>query len=63
MFLGGSIQVGSTMIDGSGVGDIGSIVLNDRRILSEDGVFIAVVTIDRKKKKKDCQKTHVVSSM
>ncbi|MCT0021033.1 ribonuclease J [Weissella cibaria] len=51
MFLGGSIQVGSTMIDGSGVGDIGSIVLNDRRILSEDGVFIAVVTIDRKKKK------------
>jgi ribonuclease J len=50
-YLGGSIQVGSTMIDGSGVGDIGSIVLNDRRILSEDGVFIAVVTIDRKKKK------------
>ena len=49
--LGGSIQVGSTMIDGSGIGDIGSIVLNDRRILSEDGVFIAVVTIDRKKKK------------
>ncbi|MDR3241408.1 MAG: ribonuclease J [Lactobacillaceae bacterium] len=49
--LRGSIQVASTMIDGSGVGDIGSIVLNDRRILSEDGVFIAVVTIDRKKKK------------
>ncbi|MCM0582357.1 ribonuclease J [Weissella diestrammenae] len=49
--LSGSIQVNSTMIDGSGVGDIGSIVLNDRRILSEDGVFIAVVTIDRKKKK------------
>ena len=50
-YLGGSIQVTSTMIDGSGVGDIGSIVLNDRRILSEDGVFIAVITIDRKKKK------------
>ncbi|WP_433322261.1 ribonuclease J [Weissella tructae] len=50
MELGGSVQVTSTMIDGSGVGDIGSIVLNDRRILSEDGVFIAVVTIDRKKK-------------
>ncbi|WP_373762384.1 ribonuclease J [Weissella soli] len=49
--LTSSIQVGSTMIDGSGVGDIGSIVLNDRRILSEDGVLIAVVTIDRKKKK------------
>jgi len=51
MELNGSIQVTSTMIDGSGVGDIGSIVLNDRRILSEDGVFIAVITIDRKKKK------------
>lgn len=51
MELSGSVQVTSTMIDGSGVGDIGSIVLNDRRILSEDGVFIAVVTIDRKKKK------------
>ncbi len=51
MTLSGSIQVNDTMIDGSGVGDIGSIVLNDRRILSEDGVFIAVVTIDRKKKK------------
>ena len=50
-YLGGSIQVTSTMIDGSGIGDIGSIVLNDRRILSEDGVFIAVITIDRKKKK------------
>ncbi|MBM7618122.1 ribonuclease J [Weissella uvarum] len=51
MSLAGSIQVNDTMIDGSGVGDIGSIVLNDRRILSEDGAFIAVVTIDRKKKK------------
>lgn len=49
--LSGSIQVNATMIDGSGVGDIGSIVLNDRRILSEDGVFIAVITIDRKKKR------------
>lgn len=49
--LAGSIQVDATMIDGSGIGDIGSIVLNDRRILSEDGVFIAVITIDRKKKK------------
>ncbi len=42
---------GKTMIDGIGVGDIGNIVLRDRKILSEDGIFIAVVTIDRKKKK------------
>jgi ribonuclease J len=41
----------ATMIDGSGVGDVGNIVLRDREVLSDDGVFIAVVTIDRKKKK------------
>ena len=36
------------MIDGIGVGDIGNIVLRDRRILSEDGIFVAVVTINRR---------------
>lgn len=50
MFYGKGIEVGNTMIDGIGVGDIGNIVLRDRKILSEDGVFVAVVTIDRKKK-------------
>ena len=40
-----------TMIDGSGIGDVGNIVLRDREILSDDGIFIAVATIDRKKKK------------
>ena len=39
------------MIDGSGVGDVGNIVLRDREVLSDDGVFIAAVTIDSKKKK------------
>lgn len=50
MFHGKGIEVGNTMIDGIGVGDIGNIVLRDRKILSEDGVFVAVVIIDRKKK-------------
>ncbi|UQS83751.1 ribonuclease J [Bombilactobacillus thymidiniphilus] len=49
--LAQAIQAGDTMIDGMGVGDIGTIVLRDRKLLSQDGVFIAVVTIDRKKKK------------
>lgn len=49
--LGDHVEVGNTMIDGAGVGDIGNIVLRDRRILSEDGIFVVVATIDRKNKK------------
>lgn len=51
MHRGGHVESGNTMIDGIGVGDIGNIVLRDRKILAEDGIFIAVVTIDRKKKR------------
>lgn len=49
--VGDHIDVGNTMIDGTGIGDIGNIVLRDRRVLSEDGIFVVVATIDRKKKK------------
>ncbi|WP_461218385.1 ribonuclease J [Lapidilactobacillus salsurivasis] len=49
--LGAAVNAGDTMIDGKGVGDIGNIVLRDRRLLADDGIFIAVVTIDRRKKK------------
>lgn len=50
-FLTDQVPGEDTMIDGSGVGDVGNIVLRDREVLSDDGIFIAVVTIDRKKKK------------
>lgn len=51
VFLTDPVPGEDTMIDGSGVGDVGNIVLRDREVLSDDGIFIAVVTIDRKKKK------------
>ncbi|WP_161877663.1 ribonuclease J [Alkalibacterium sp. MB6] len=51
MTQSGQVSADNTLIDGIGIGDIGNIVLRDRRLLSEDGIFVAVVTIDRKKQK------------
>ncbi|MGI6155898.1 MAG: RNase J family beta-CASP ribonuclease, partial [Enterococcus lemanii] len=49
--MASSVPADNVMVDGIGVGDIGNIVLKDRKILSEDGVFVAVVTISRREKK------------
>jgi ribonuclease J len=39
------IQVGRVFVDGKGVGDVGDIVIRDRRHLSEDGIVLVVMTI------------------
>lgn len=47
----GEVPADDTLVDGIGIGDVGNIVLRDRRLLSDDGILVAVVTIDRKKQK------------
>ncbi len=48
----GHFNANDVYVDGNGVGDIGNVVLRDRRILSEEGLVLAVATVDIKKIKK-----------
>ncbi len=43
--LNGAVQSGAVMVDGMGVGDVGSVVMRDRHRLAEDGMVVIVVTL------------------
>jgi ribonuclease J len=45
--FGNKVPAGYVFVDGLGVGDVGSVVLRDRRVLSQDGIFIVIVTVDK----------------
>lgn len=44
---GQPVQAGMVLVDGLGVGDVGPVVLRDRRVLAGDGILVCVVTIDQ----------------
>ncbi len=47
----GKVQSGNVLIDGSGIGDVGNIVLRDRKLLSQDGILTVVVTLNKQERK------------
>ena len=46
MKFNGNVQAGKVLVDGLGVGDVGNIVLRDRKHLAQDGLIVVVATLD-----------------
>ncbi len=49
--LNKKVDASYVMVDGLGIGDVGQVVLRDRQVLSEDGMFVITIILDRKNKK------------
>ena len=43
--LGGTVTAGRVFVDGTGVGDVGSVVLRDRKVLAEDGMVVVIMNL------------------
>ena len=50
MNVSGTVTAGNVMVDGSGIGDVGNVVLKDRKILSEDGLIFLAIAVNKKTK-------------
>ena len=53
--LGGTVTAGKVFVDGSGVGDVGAVVLNDRKLLAEDGMVVIVLPMSSHDHRLLCQ--------
>ena len=45
--LDARVQAGYVLVDGSGIGDVGNIVLRDRQAMAKDGIFVVILTVER----------------
>nr|MDQ3018276.1 ribonuclease J [bacterium] len=46
--LNEKVQSGYVFVDGLGVGDVGEVVIRDRQLMAQDGMFVIITTIDRR---------------